>query len=76
MSEDPETRTQTSIGSALGVSQPSVADWVNGKSRPKPKFAAALHNLTRGRVHRDGWLTDQERASADEIKPMRRASSG
>jgi hypothetical protein len=73
MAEEPEVRTQSAIAKALSVSQPTVSAWVNGDSRPKPRYWGPLHRLTRGRAHRGGWQTAEENSAEHSIKPLCRA---
>lgn len=70
VSEDPAGRTQTAIGRALGVTQPSVADWMSGKSRPKPDQRVGLERLSGGAIERDSWMTPGERKRLDAVRPM------
>lgn len=69
--KDSEGRTQTAIARAIGVTQPSVRDWMMGLSRPRDAQRIAVERLTDGFVERDSWMTEDERDRAEGVEPMR-----
>lgn len=60
MAEEPTKRTQTFVASMLGVTQPSVSQWLREVARPEPPQRAGLRLLAG--IADDAWLTDDERA--------------
>lgn len=50
--------TRSSLGEAIGVSQPTVSGWVSGISRPKAEHRAALSRCIG--IPETDWLTDAE----------------
>lgn len=39
-------RTQTALAEAIGINQPNVSSWKDGKTRPSRQFALALERAT------------------------------
>lgn len=62
--------TQLGAGEALGVSDPTVHDWVTGSKRPKAHHRDAIATWTRGEVGTELWLTAEERASRKAVRPF------
>lgn len=62
--------TQLSAAEALGVSDPTVHDWVSGAKRPKAHHRDAIATWTRGVVGTETWLTAEERASRKAVRPF------
>lgn len=44
--DEGKKRTQVALAAILGVAQPCVSEWRNGKARPSLKFALALERAT------------------------------
>lgn len=62
--------TQISAAGALGVSDPTIHDWVTGSKRPKAHHREVIAVWTRGEVTIDAWLTAQERAATQLVRPF------
>lgn len=65
LSADP-SRSQSGLATALGVSQPSVNDWVHDTARPKPHLREALEILTG--IPARSWDTADERALVESVR--------
>jgi len=52
--------SQSALARMLGISQPSVSEWVRLRSRPEPHFRDALEIILG--IPRDDWMTAAERA--------------
>lgn len=65
--------SQVAAGSALGVSGPTVHDWVTGAKRPKGHHREAISVWTGGEVAADSWLREDERALMAGVKPFVKA---
>jgi DNA-binding transcriptional regulator YdaS (Cro superfamily) len=61
--------TQVAAALALGVSDPTVYDWVSGKKRPRTHHREAISLWTNGEVSADEWLEEHERAAVAGIRP-------
>lgn len=48
--------SQTSLARELGVSQPTVSDWIRGRKTPRTKHVLAIAALTRGGVPLRDWV--------------------
>jgi transcriptional regulator with XRE-family HTH domain len=66
--------TQLATAEALGVSDPTVHDWVTGSKRPKAHHRDAISVWTRGEVPVDAWLEESERVARAAVKPFDRES--
>jgi transcriptional regulator with XRE-family HTH domain len=73
---DPVARNATRIAELLGMSQPSVSEWLAGKSRPDHPMRLALSNLTAGAVQPEDWLTREESRKVARVKPLRTVPVG
>jgi transcriptional regulator with XRE-family HTH domain len=62
--------TQLAAATALGVSDPTVHDWVTGAKRPKAHHRQAIAVWTNGEVPTDSWLKADERAAAAAVRPF------
>jgi DNA-binding transcriptional regulator YdaS (Cro superfamily) len=62
--------TQVAAGLALGVSGPTIYDWVAGKKRPRTHHREAIALWTNGEVVVDAWLDDSERATVAGVRPF------
>lgn len=62
--------TQLAAANALGVSDPTVHDWVTGAKRPKAHHRQAIEAWTGGAVPVAAWLTKEERASQAAVRPF------
>lgn len=56
-----EQRSQSRLARKLDVSQPLIAQWLNGTARPSPPLREVLAAL--GVCEAGAWLTPEERAS-------------
>lgn len=65
IAENSSLRTQSAIGHACGVKQPSVRGWLIRTSRPSHDTRIVLERVTCGRVRAVDWLTDDEKALLD-----------
>lgn len=54
--------TQSELARRLGVSQPSVSEWVRMRSRPESHFRAAIERELG--IPQADWMTAEERAIA------------
>jgi transcriptional regulator with XRE-family HTH domain len=64
--------SQASLARILGLSQPSVCEWLAGRTRPDGKFREALRLLAGIAVVE--WCTESEKESLAEI--VRKAGEG
>lgn len=55
---------------ALGVSPPTIHDWMSGVKRPKGPRREALEVWTGGAVPRDAWDLDGERDVLTTVRPF------
>lgn len=62
--------TQLAAGRAIGVSDPTIHDWVTGAKRPRAHHREAVAVWTSSEVPCDAWLTEQERVCAGTIRPF------
>lgn len=66
--------TQDALATSLNVSQQTVSSWVNKRTRPKTdRVRTAIEVLSGGRVPRDLWLNERERAPL-VIAPLKTVS--
>lgn len=62
--------TQLACANALGVSDPTVHDWVTGSKRPRANHRDAIAVWTRGEVPADAWLTAEELGARSAVRPF------
>lgn len=62
--------SQVAAAGDLGVSGPTVHDWVTGAKRPKGHHREAIAVWTHGQVPAESWLRDDERAVMAGVKPF------
>lgn len=65
--------TQLSAAESLGVSDPTVHDWVTGSKRPRAHHRDAIATWTHGEVGTESWLTAEEQASRQAVRPFESA---
>jgi len=57
----------------LGVSAPTILDWLAGRKTPERQNRSAIQVYTRGEVAEADWETEAERADAERaagVKPF------
>lgn len=62
---DDNDSSQTAIGNALGVKQPSVNAWLKGTARPVPTLRLAIEALTS--IPAADWEKKSERAKREKM---------
>ncbi len=62
--------TQLAAAEALGVSDPTVHDWVTGAKRPRAHHREAISVWTGGEISSDSWLVDEERVAMAAVRPF------
>ncbi len=62
--------TQSSMAIALGVSGPTIHDWVSGSKRPRAHYREAIAIWTNGAVPVDSWIQDDERQAVSIVRPF------
>lgn len=62
--------TQLAASKALGVSDPTIHDWVAGTKRPRTHHREAIAVWTNGDVPTEAWLRDAERTSMATVQPF------
>jgi transcriptional regulator with XRE-family HTH domain len=63
--------TQHSLAIAIGVSDPTVHDWVDGIKRPRHFRRKQIEDWSRGEVLESLWLTEVERETIErEVVPF------
>lgn len=62
--------TQLAAAEALGVSDPTIHDWVTGSKRPRAHHREVIAVWTRGEVTAQSWLEDKERAAMAAVRPF------
>lgn len=55
--------TQAQLARELGVSQPTVSDWMRMHNRPESHLRKAIERVLN--ISADDWMTEDERAIAD-----------
>lgn len=65
--------TLDAAANALGTTKSAVYQWINGGQRPRGEFRDAIAKWTSGRIHRDTWMTEEERATSSDVVPFRAA---
>jgi hypothetical protein len=59
------------VGQAIGVSKAAMYAYAQGEYRPSDwQIVEGLERITDGAVPASAWLTDEERARIDGIKPL------
>ena len=61
--------TRLAAGNALGVSDPTVCDWISGKKRPNEKKRRDIDTWTSGKVPAESWEFAAER-KAPPVMPF------
>ncbi len=64
--------SQRAAGLALGVSGPTIHDWITGAKRPRTSHREAIAIWTRDAVSADAWLSEEERAATLAVRPFER----
>jgi transcriptional regulator with XRE-family HTH domain len=58
------------VATALGVSKAVVSQWNAGTARPSHHLRLALERLTAGEIAPGDWLTSDEVAGIEAIRPI------
>jgi DNA-binding transcriptional regulator YdaS (Cro superfamily) len=66
---------QSRCAAALGVSSPTVHDWLKAVKRPRTALRVAIDRWTGGAVPSSSWATAKELATLDGIEPWKRTGS-
>lgn len=67
--------TQLAASVALGVSDPTINDWVNGAKRPRAHHREAIAVWTHGEVPITAWLLEAEAEKMANVRPFERDDS-
>lgn len=62
--------TQLAASKALGVSDPTIHDWVHGIKRPRAHHREAIAVWTRDEVPVASWLLPEEREAMADVQPF------
>jgi transcriptional regulator with XRE-family HTH domain len=68
--------TQSAAGRALGVTPPTIHDWLKGVKRPRASMRAAIELWTSGAVPGGAWGTSKDRRRLQRIEPFAPAKTG
>lgn len=66
--------SQADAARALGVSSPTIFDWIKGTKRPRPAHREAIERWTE-KVVADQWKTKGEREGLAKIAPLKRTGT-
>lgn len=71
-------QTQVAAADAVGVSAPTMHDWLSGAKRPRALHRAAIEVWTRGEVGADSWALEHELDALADVTPFKpaRAAGG
>ena len=61
---------------AIGVSNATMSEWLNGHGRPRHPFRGAIEDWSGGRVPARAWETQEERDIRSRIEPARPKKTG
>ena len=64
--------TALEVATALGVSNATMSEWLNGHGRPRHPFRVAIEKWSHGRVPAGAWETKEERAIQTRPEPARK----
>lgn len=56
---------------AIGVSNATMSEWLNGHGRPRHPLRGAIERWSRGKVPASAWETREERDTATRPEPAR-----
>jgi transcriptional regulator with XRE-family HTH domain len=62
--------TQFAASQALGVSDPTVNDWLKGVKRPVAHHRDAIAIWTNGEVPVESWVRNSERDAVARVRPF------
>lgn len=62
--------SQVSASKALGVSDPTIHDWLAGIKRPRAHHRESIAVWTGGDVPASSWLLDAERDAMSNVSPF------
>ncbi len=62
--------TQIAASKALGVSDPTINDWLKRAKRPVAHHRDAIAVWTNGEVPADSWVRDDERDAVARVRPF------
>jgi DNA-binding transcriptional regulator YdaS (Cro superfamily) len=63
--------TQRAAASAVGVSAPTMHDWITGAKRPSSRHRESIERWTNGEVAAAAWATEDEQQAVRAIEPFR-----
>jgi DNA transposition AAA+ family ATPase len=63
---------QTDAADSLGVSDPTVHDWLTGAKKPRLAWRKAIAKFTRNAVRVEDWEDESERQIVAAVRPFRR----
>ncbi len=63
--------TQREAAQAVGVSSPTMHDWLTGAKRPSAAHRESIERWTSGAVAASAWATAEEAAAVEAIEPFR-----
>ncbi len=67
--------TQLAASAAIGVSAPTVHDWIAETKRPRTHHRQAIEVWTGGEVPASSWETEAERGAVANVVPFDGAAS-
>lgn len=67
--------TQSDAARAIGVSAPTIHDWVTSAKRPRAAHREAIEVWTAGAVPASAWETEEERALLARVRPLHPATT-
>jgi hypothetical protein len=62
--------TQIAASKALGVSDPTINDWLKMAKRPVAHHRDAIAVWTNGEVPAESWVRDEERDAVARVRPF------
>lgn len=66
--------TQAEAAKRLGVSAPTMHDWLTGAKRPTAVWRDAIERLSSGSVPASSWVTPEERTRVARVRPVKPAA--
>jgi transcriptional regulator with XRE-family HTH domain len=61
---------------ALGVSDPTIYDWLRGEKRPRGPYRKAIEIWTGAAVSESSWEKDEDRDIVQAVKPFEPSGTG
>lgn len=65
-----QTISKRGAAKAIGVSGPTMLDWLAGRKTPTPPHRRAIEIWTKGRVAETDWVSERERAAANRAESV------